>query len=243
MIPPAEERRSGAVLLGGRFVVQVAGVADLADAMAATAGGATHVGFPLRLAHHGEDCSDEQVRQIVAGLPPAVTAVLITYLERAGEISCLARSIGVYAVQLHGEPPLEEVLRLRRLEPRLALFKSLVVGTAKEAELAAHVERLAPHVDAFVTDSFDPRTGARGATGRTHDWRVSARLVERSPRPVILAGGLTPENVAAAIAAVRPAGVDAHTGVEDAAGRKSLARVREFAAAAREAARREGIVP
>jgi len=88
-------------------------------------------------------------------------------------------------------------------------------------------------VDAFITDTFDPATGASGATGKTHDWTVSRRLVERSPKPVILAGGLTPGNVRNAIRKVRPAGVDVHTGVEGSDGRKRRDLVRTFVAEAR----------
>ena len=97
------------------------------------------------------------------------------------------------------------------------------------------VSELSPFVDAFITDTFDPKTGASGATGKTHDWHVSRRLVELADRPVILAGGLTPENVKSAIVEVQPAGVDAHTGVEDSSGRKSREKIRKFLAEAREA--------
>jgi phosphoribosylanthranilate isomerase len=83
-------------------------------------------------------------------------------------------------------------------------------------------------VEAFITDTFNPSTGASGATGLTHDWEVSREIVRVSPRPVILAGGLTPDNVGAAIRAVSPAGVDCHTGVEGADGRKNERLVRRF---------------
>jgi len=229
------------LLPAGRFAIQVAGIADAADLSAAVEGGATHVGFPLRLPVHAEDCDDRAAAALAATLPPGVEAVVITYLERAEEIAALARAVGAHTVQLHGEPALDSVVELRRVAPGLALWLALVVGAAPEPLLAERMEWFAPYVDAFVTDTFDPESGARGATGRTHDWNVSARLAARSPRPLILAGGLTPENVAAAIAAVRPVGVDAHTGVEDTAGRKDPARVRAFAAAARAAAAREGI--
>jgi phosphoribosylanthranilate isomerase len=100
------------------------------------------------------------------------------------------------------------------------------------------MDELSEFVDAFITDTFDPKTGASGATGITHDWSVSHRLVERSDRPVILAGGLTPENVRKAILAVNPAGVDSHTGVEDAAGRKSREKVEKFVTEAQAAYRK-----
>jgi len=80
----------------------------------------------------------------------------------------------------------------------------------------------------LITDTFAPETGAAGATGRTHDWSVSRRLVELSERPVLLAGGLTAENVRRAILEVRLAGVDVHTGVENAAGRKSRDKTRSI---------------
>ncbi len=169
---------------------------------------------------HSEDCDPREAAALIATLPAGVEPVLITYLETAHEIAELACEVGARTVQLHGNPAPDEVARLRRIAPGLAAWAALVVGAVPEPLLLMRLERLAPLVDAFVTDTFDPRTGARGVTGRTHDWSVSARLAACSPRPLILAGGLTPENVADAVAAVRPAGVDAHTGVEDAAGRK-----------------------
>ena len=101
--------------------------------------------------------------------------------------------------------------------------------------LEVMVKELSPLVNAFITDTFDPKTAASGATGKTHDWSVSRRLVELSDRPVILAGGLTPENVKRAIQEVPPAGVDSHTGVEDSTGRKSREKVQKFLSEASEA--------
>jgi len=112
-----------------------------------------------------------------------------------------------------------------------------VIGLHPIEQLLELVKRTAPYVDAYMTDTFDPRTGASGATGKTHDWHVSRQFVQQSPRPVILAGGLHAGNVRDAILAVRPAGVDAHTGLEDVAGRKSEEKVRKFVSEAREAFR------
>jgi phosphoribosylanthranilate isomerase len=95
-----------------------------------------------------------------------------------------------------------------------------------------HALDYAAVADALVLDS---RTADRlGGTGRTHDWSISARIVAAVARlPVYLAGGLRPENVAEAVARVRPAGVDANSGVEDESGRKDAQRMREFVARAR----------
>lgn len=215
--------------------MQIAGVADAEEARLLVACGVDFLGFPFRLDFHREDCNEEDAARIVAALPERVAAVLITYLVDPGEIAALARALGVGWVQLHGNAAPEAVAELRTLAPRLSVAKSLVVRGDDAAELRAALERYAPCVDAVVTDSFDPATGASGATGRTHDWRVSRELAAHSPVPLVLAGGLTPGNVRSAILAVRPAAVDAHTGVEGPDGRKSRALVGRFVAEARAA--------
>jgi len=140
------------------------------------------------------------------------------------------------------EKPLNafETLTLAPIDRRLV--DAGMLGDKERHWLDAYHERvrvmLSPLVDAFITDTFDPATGASGATGRTHDWNISRRLVEISRRPVLLAGGLAPDNVAEAIRRVRPAGVDSHTGVEDSAGRKDRDKVSRFVAEARRALER-----
>ena len=215
--------------------IQVAGVIDRAEAELLVSCGVEWLGFPLRLDVHREDLSDADAAAIIRSLPRGVRAVLITYLTDADEIRELAATLGAAAVQLHGRVAPTEVGRLRALDPSLLVIKSLVVRSDNADTLVGSVSAFAPHVDAFITDTFDPATGASGATGRTHDWAVSARLVAASPRPVILAGGLTADNVAAGIARVRPAGVDSHTGVEGPDGRKQRDIVARFVANAREA--------
>ena len=216
-------------------IIQVAGVRSLAEARMLARAGATHVGIPLRLDVHAPDVSEEQAAAIVRGLAGAAETVCITYAADPEELAGLADVLGVTGLQLHGPVGLEAVARLRGLRPGLLLIKSLVLAPGREQGLLRDVERFAPLVDAFLTDTFDPATGASGATGKVHDWAVSRRLALASPRPLILAGGLTPGNVAEAVRAVRPAGVDAHTGLEDAAGNKDEALVRAFVREARAA--------
>jgi phosphoribosylanthranilate isomerase len=218
-------------------VVQIAGVIDQAEADLLVECGVDLVGFPFRLTVHREDLTESAAAAIVRRLPATTRAVLITYLADAKSIRELSEFLGVAGVQIHGDIDVAELARLRADAPHLVLMKSLVVRPGGAAELESACARFAPFVDAFLTDTFDAATGATGATGRTHDWSVSARLVEISPRPLILAGGLRPTNVAAAIERVRPAGVDAHTGVEGADGRKSRALVASFVDAARRAFR------
>ncbi len=216
-------------------IVQIAGIRSPEEARMILGAGADWLGFPLRLEHHGEDLPDRDVEAIIATLGIGDRAVLITYLERAPDILALAARLGCRRVQLHGEITAGETHRLRESGAGFFLIKALIVRPGDPDELLGRIREFAPLVDAFITDTWDPQTGARGATGKTHDWDVSRRIVEESPRPVILAGGLTPENVARAIERVRPAGVDAHTGVEAPDGRKGPALVGAFVGEARRA--------
>jgi len=195
--------------------------------------GVRYLGFPLVLGYHREDIGVDEAGAIVAQYGGRATFFIITYLDTADAIANLCRLLGVGMVQLHGDVRVGEVARLRKAQPGLRIIKSLVVRAGNADALADAARRFAPVVDAFITDTFDPDTGASGATGRTHDWSVSRRLVECSSKPVILAGGLTPKNVRDAIRTVRPAGVDVHTGIEGADGRKRRDLVEAFVAEAR----------
>ncbi len=218
-----------------RNIIQIAGVSNQQEAELLVACGVAWLGFPLRLAVHQEDLSEAEAARIVKSLRPPHAGVLITYLNQADEIVAFCQSLGVRKVQLHGDITPDQLKAVKALDPGLFVIKSLIVRDNNQRELEAEVHSLSSYVDAFITDTYDPGTGACGATGKTHDWGVSRRLVHLSPRPVMLAGGLRPENVAHAIRAVRPAAVDAHTGVEDANGRKDLQLVRAFVVQARAA--------
>jgi len=220
-----------------RDFIQIAGVIDAAEARLLVESGVHYLGFPLRLPVNRPDLTEADAAAVIRDLPDAAHGVLITYLDQADEIAEFCRYLGARIVQVHGDIAPTELARLKKVAPELAVIKSLVVGRYGLRELEALVATLSPWTDAFITDTYDPTTGATGATGRTHDWAISRRLVECSPCPVILAGGLTADNVADGIRAVRPAGVDSHTGVEGADGRKSRDRVARFVTAARAAFR------
>lgn len=215
-----------------RGLIQVAGIANDAEAAAALTAGVDLLGFPLRLPVNDEDLSEAEAAAVIGRLPPG-TGVLITYLEKADEIHAFCRFLGVDTVQVHGEIQTRE---LARLKPDLRVFKSLVVRDGDDPQkLEEEARRCAPYTDAFITDTFDPQTGASGATGKTHDWAISRRLARLSSVPLILAGGLTPDNVYRAVLEVGPAGVDSHTGVEDANGRKDPKKMQRFVDEARRA--------
>lgn len=213
--------------------VQIAGVSTLEEALEAERAGADAVGFTLRLptgVH--DDLTEARARSIVSCLPPFLATVCITYVETAREAADLCRYVGVGVVQLHGAFPVGELPLLRAAMPNLKIIKAVhVTGPEALQEARPYVRQ----VDALILDTYDPATGRGGATGKTHDWNVSRQLVEQLQTPIILAGGLTPENVAEAIRAVRPWAVDVHTGVENPDGTRNFARLREFVRAAKHA--------
>ena len=216
-----------------RHFIQVAGVHDWDEANLLMACGIRYLGFPLRLPVNKEDLSEPAAAAIIRTIRPPSYGVAITYQSTAADIVEFMDYLGAPLVQLHGDIAPGELAKLKRLRPHLTVIKSLVIGERPFEELVDTLQRLSAFVDAFITDTFDPATGASGATGKLHDWQLSRRLVELATKPVILAGGLTPENVRAAIKMVAPAGVDVHTGVEDSAGYKDPVNVRRFEAEAR----------
>jgi phosphoribosylanthranilate isomerase len=210
------------------FFIQIAGVIDQAEADLLMECGVPFLGFPLRLPVNKEDLTEAEAAAIIRGFPEGTNAILITYQNRAAEIIEFCDQLGTTYVQLHGDIALAELMKLKAARPEFYVIKSLVIGEHSTDQLKVMIAELADFVDAFITDTFDPKTGASGATGKTHDWSISRELVELSPKPVILAGGLHADNVRAAIETVRPAGVDTHTGLEGADGRKIRALVEKF---------------
>lgn len=216
-------------------LIQVAGIINQAEADMIVQEGADWLGFALRLPAKNEDLSETDAAAIIKAIQPEHKGVIITYLTQADEIKTFCAEMGVGAIQLHGDVVPAELRKLRDIAPDLYVLKSLVVKADNLQELAKIVEDSAEWVDMFITDSFNPANGAKGATGLVHDWGISSELVRISPRPLMLAGGLNPENVADAIEKVRPAAVDAHTGLEDANGRKDRLKVRKFVEESRNA--------
>jgi len=216
--------------------IQVCGVHDEEEALMLARRGVHGVGFPLRLPVHTPDIEEEEARRIAAALPEGVVPVCVTYLDTAEAIAALCGFLGMSVVQLHGDIALQELQRLRCMQPQLFVIKSLVVqewtehGDKKDNrhDLVHTAKTLEAHVDAFITDTHDPVSKADGATGRTHDWSISSLLIRKVSRPVILAGGLGPHNVTQAVRCVHPDGVDAHTRLEGADGRKDEELVRRF---------------
>ena len=212
--------------------VQIAGVSTLEEAEAAEQAGVDALGFTVRLPggiHDG--LTEGKARGIIAALPAFLTSVAITYVDNAREAVDLCRFLGVGALQLHGQFPRQELPLVRAALPHLKIIRVVHVVGPDAVRMARSVER---DVDALILDTYDSATGKAGATGKVHDWAISQEVVRSVRTPVILAGGLNPANVAAAVRAVGPWAVDVHTGVEDADGRRNLSKLRDFVRAAKQ---------
>ena len=208
----------------GRTRIKICGMSEAVRVREAVAAGVDALGFifapasPRRL-------EPELARELIAELPPFVDAVGVFVNEEAGVIRDIVQYCGLTMVQLHGE---EDASFCRTMPVKV--LKAIRVGEqSRAADLAAY----RGVVSGFVLDTFQP--GRAGGTGQAFDWQLVAQLAP--PAPVILAGGLTPDNVAAAIAQVRPFAVDFNSGLETSPGRKDSALLRRAVAAVQQADR------
>lgn len=163
-------------------IVQIAGVHDLDEAEMLIAEGVNWIGLPFCLPVHKEDLSRHNARVLVRRLSTRARFMLITYLNTAEDILKLVKKLGPNTVQIHGDIALAQVERLKAIEPDLMIIKSLVVQNGNLPLLKEQLLEFGDVVDGFITDTFDPVTGACGATGKTHDWTVSRILVQMSKK-------------------------------------------------------------
>ncbi len=176
------------------------------------AAGASALGLVAAMPSGPGPISDEAIAEIAARVPPPIATFLLTCRTDPDAIVEHVARCGTNTVQLVDAVPPAAYTALRRAHPSVKIVQ--VIHVAGEAALD-EARRVAPHVDALLLDSGRPDLPVKqlGGTGRVHDWSLSRRIVDGSPRPVFLAGGLRAENVADAIRAVRPFGVDLCSGV------------------------------
>ena len=191
-------------------LVKICGITRLEDAQAAVAAGANALGFVFwpKSPRYVEPA---RAREIVATLPPAVTPVGVFVDQPAQEVNRIAAEVGLGAVQLHGAEDETYVQMMTR---------PVVKAVAVDGESAPAVDRWPSNVTVLL-DVHDPVK--KGGTGRTIDWTAASEIAKR--RDIVLAGGLTPENVGDAIARVRPYGIDVSSGVEAKPGIKDHGRI------------------
>lgn len=204
--------------------IKICGLTNLADALWALEQGADYLGFVLyRRSVRGIDV--QAFREICKGLPREALVVAVVVNEDAGVLQELVRTCPLHAIQYHGD------------EEGGSLAPG-GVATWRAVRLEQSVWKPDPgswEAERFVMDAAG---SGYGGSGRVIDWNAARDFAVR--RRAMLAGGLGPRNVAEAICAVRPFGVDTASGVEAAPGRKDGGKVAEFISTAREAFRAAG---
>ena len=192
--------------------VKICGITRIEDAVIATDLGAFALGFVFWPG--SPRCLDEEAaRAIVDSLPADVFKVGVFVNQPIEEVRRISAAAAVNVVQLHGDEPAEYVR-----DVDLPVFKSVAVHEGFAIEQLDAV----PQEVTVLLDAHDPVM--RGGTGRTIDWSLAAAAAVR--RPVILSGGLTPDNVGAAVDAVHPFAIDVSSGVEQSPGVKDAGRLR-----------------
>ncbi len=201
---------------------KICGLTSDVDLAAAVDAGADAVGVVSAVpVDSPREVDPATAAELLADVPPFVTATLVTMPPSAERAVELVRTVGPDAIQLHGEWTPDELAFIRAETERKVLL-------AIDADDPARAEEFDGVADALVVDSTD-ESGA-GGTGETHDWAGTGELAARLTTPVVLAGGLTPENVAEAVRVAEPFAVDVASGVELPDGRKDHNAVARFVA-------------
>ncbi|MFB6090981.1 MAG: phosphoribosylanthranilate isomerase [Halobellus sp.] len=201
---------------------KICGVTNEADLRAVERAGADAVGVVADVAvETPREVPVEDAARLVAAAPPFLTTTLVTMPESEGDAVDVATEVAPDVLQIHGG---FAPAAFREIRESVAAKLVAVV----DAEAPERAREVAPAVDAVLVDSVD-ESGA-GGTGETHDWAATAEVTRTLDAPVILAGGLDPENVAEAVEAVRPFAVDVASGVEARGGEKDHDAVRRFVA-------------
>ena len=194
--------------------VKICGITNLSDALMCVEAGADALGF-IFVEGTPRSIDPAVVEEIIRSLPPFVTTVGVFVNRPVEEVEGIANALALSLVQLHGDesPEYCETLRVR-------FIKAFRV---KEADDLAVLPQY-PGAKAYLLDPFVP--GKLGGTGRTLDWELAVKA--KAYGRIILAGGLTPENVAEAVRRVEPYAVDVSSGVEASPGRKDPEKVKRF---------------
>ena len=192
--------------------VKICCIATREEAHMAVECGASAVGLVSEMPSGPGVITEDLIAEIAARVPPGVATFLLTCKQDAPSIIAQQRRCRVNTIQLCDRVAPDVYSDLRATMPGVSLVQVVHVASEESFDEALAV---APHVDALLLDSGDQSLAVKelGGTGRTHDWRVSRRIRDAVEVPVFLAGGLKPENVADAIEAIRPFGLDVCSGV------------------------------
>ncbi len=174
--------------------------------------GASALGLVARMPSGPGPIADELIAEIAKAVPPPIATFLLTSETTADEIARHHQRVHTSTIQIVDSLSAGTYTDLRAQLPGIKIVQVIHVSDEKSVDEAV---RLSEQVDALLLDSGNPHLQVKelGGTGRTHDWRLSRKIVELSCVPVFLAGGLKPANVREAIETVQPYGLDLCSGV------------------------------
>ena len=199
--------------------VKICGITSVEDANAAVDAGADAIGL-MFYEPSPRNLSLKVAAGIASSLPPFITRVGVFVNAAEDVVHKAILACGLDALQFHGDEPPEYCRK----------FATRVIKAFRIRDKGSLVALKQYSSFTWLLDSFTP--GQQGGTGATFNWDLAVQA-KSSGQPIILAGGLTPENVADAVAQVRPYAVDVSSGVESTAGRKDALKMRAFVAAAK----------
>lgn len=204
--------------------IKICGITNFADALAAVENGAEMLGFNF-YPKSPRFIQTEDARRISEQMPKYVLKVGVFVNESLDDVLKTARVARLDIVQLHGDETPDFASKITDFP----VIKALRVGDGFRPESAAEYQT------AILLDAFDKTE--RGGTGKVFDWRIALETKKVVPE-LILAGGLSPENVGEAIKTIAPSAVDVCSSIESRAGKKDLRKMREFIANARKASKK-----
>jgi len=214
---------------------KICATTNLDDARLATNAGADALGFIF--APSPRQVQQKTAAAIIEALPPQIGKIGVTVNQSPEAVAALAQNVGLTGIQLQGDEPGDQMRAYRSALPGRMIIKTLQAQQVLAAgeDYLSRYRLAAEFFDAILLDSGAP--GQRGGTGVPFDWQAIAPVVSRIKQwsTVIIAGGLTPQNVAEAVHIFEPWGVDVASGVEHGPGRKHEAKVQAFVNAVRTA--------
>lgn len=206
--------------------IKVCGITNPDDALRAVEAGVDAIGLVF-FSKSPRAISSIQASEITKQLPPMVSSVGVFVNETIEKICKIRDECSLNILQLHGEES-PELCQVLNVKTNIKMIKAFRIQPHFVLDIFSQYE-----TDAWLLDAFSPNI--RGGSGVVFDWNGIAKL-RPFRRPIIIAGGLHPDNVAACIRATSPYGLDVSSGVEASPGKKDFVKMRDFVQAAREAA-------
>ncbi len=205
--------------------VKICGITNKEDVRMAINLGADAIGVIVNVPEKTPRKIDmEKAREIFKNIPPFVSSVVVLIPDSIEKVEIVARELNPDIIQLHGQESLEFVAKLKE-RVRQRIIKTVQVG--EDPEVVGKAKKFSTIVDGILLDT--KINNKSGGTGKIHDWEISAKIKEAiKPKPLILSGGLNPENVGMAIKKVKPYAVDVSSGIELRPGKKDKEKVEEF---------------